>query len=181
MTKQPNIEPVKLMCGILYNREEPFIAALEMLENKFGPVEFESERFPFSHSDYYTKEMGPDLTRCFLSFEDLTMPDKLAEAKQTAIKLEEKFLNEQGGRLVNVDPGLVGLGNLVLASTKEYAHRVYLGEGIFGEVSMIFEDKKFIPLAWTYPDYRRQETLRFLGRVRNRLKEQIIQLRQEKR
>lgn len=179
MAKQSNIEPVKLMCGFLYNREDAFLQALEAVEDKFGRVEFESERFPFSHSSYYEKEMGPDLTRCFVSFEDLIPPDKLADSKQSAIKLEGRYLDERGGRLVNIDPGLVSLGNLVLASTKEFAHRIYLADGIFGEVSMIFEDKKFIPLAWTYPDYRREETLRFLRRVRDRLKEQIIHLRKE--
>jgi len=181
MTKQPNIEPAKLICGFLFGREESFIEALEKLESKFGRVEFESERFAFSHSKYYEKEMGPDLTRCFVSFEEAIMPDKLPECKQTTIKLEGKLLSGQGGRLVNMDPGLVGLGNLVLASTKEYAHRIYMGDGIFGEVSMIFEGQKFIPLAWTYPDYRREETIRFLKRVRDRLKEHIIHLRHENR
>ncbi len=179
MAKQRAVEPVKLIAGFLYSRQETFIEVLENLESKFGRVELESERFAFSHTGYYEKEMGPDLTRCFVSFEDLIMPDKLVTCKQTAIKMEGKFLNEHGGRSVNIDPGLVGLGNLVLASTKEYAHRIYLGGGIFAEVAMIFEDQKFIPLAWTYPDYRREETIRFLQRVRDGLKEHIIQTRQE--
>lgn len=179
MLKQEALEPVKLIAGFLYSREDVLMDALDKMEAKFGPVEFESERFPFSHSEYYEKEMGPDLTRYFASFEEPITPDKLGQCKQFTVKLEQRFLGEGGGRLVNIDPGLVGLANLVLASTKEFAHRVYLGAGIYAEVSMLYEDRTFRPLPWTYPDYQREESIRFLNRVRERLKEHIILLRQK--
>jgi len=179
MLRADTVEPVKLIAGFLYGRDDIFMEVLQKMESKFGRVEFESEPFPFEHSDYYAKEMGPELTRYFVSFEEPIAPDKLRQCKQTTIKLEQKYLSEDGGRSVNIDPGLVGLGNLVLASTKEYAHRVYLGGGIYAEVSMLFEDRTFHPLPWTYPDYRREETIRFLNRVRERLKEHIILLRQK--
>ncbi len=179
MLKQETVEPVKLIVGFLYSKDDILLDVLEKMEAKFGPVEFESERFPFSHSDYYAKEMGPELTRYFASFEEPVQPDKLRQFKQATIKLEQKYLGEDGGRQVNIDPGLIGLGNLVLASTKEFAHRVYLGDGIYAEASMIYEDRSFRPLPWTYPDYQREETIRFLNRVRERLKEHIILLRQK--
>ena len=179
MLRQNSVEPVKLICGFLYSRDDALLDALEKMEAKFGRVECESERFPFAHSDYYEKEMGPELMRGFVSFETPIAPDKLKQCKQATIKLEQKFLGEAGGRLVNIDPGLVGLANLVLASTKEFAHRLYLGGGIFAEVSLIYEDRTFRPLPWTYPDYQREETIRFLNRVRDSLKEHIILLRQK--
>ncbi len=179
MLKQETVEPVKLIAGFLYSRDDVFMEVLEKMEAKFGRVEFESERLPFSHTNYYEKEMGPDLTRYFASFEEPMPPDKLRQCKQATVKLEQRYLGEGGGRLVNIDPGLIGLGNLVLASTKEFAHRVYLGGGIYAEVSMIYEDRTFRPLPWTYPDYQREETIRFLNRVRESLKEHIIHLRQK--
>ena len=79
----------------------------------------------------------------------------------------------------HIDPGLIGLANLVLASTKNYAHRLYLGEGIYGEVSMIYENRTFVPLKWTYPDYYIEESIDFFLRVRESLKEFIIELRRQ--
>jgi hypothetical protein len=179
MPKQETVEPVKLIAGFLYSRDDILMDVLEKMEAKFGRVEFESERFSFSHSEYYKKEMGPELTRYFASFEEPVTPDKLRQFKQTTIKLEQKYLGEGGGRQVNIDPGLVSLGNLVLASTKEFAHRVYLGGGIYAEVSMIYQNGSFRTLPWTYPDYQRDETIRFMNRVRDGLKEHIILLRQK--
>ena len=178
MNKEPVVEPVKLIVGFIYASEEALISVLEKLESAHGPVEFESGHFPFTQTDYYSREMGPDLRRCFVSFEPPVDPDTLREDKLAAVALEKKYLNPAGGRMVNIDPGLIGLANLVLASTKAFAHRVYLGKGIYAEVSMLYEDREFTPLRWTYPDYRQEEALRFFLQVRDRLKEQIGTLRQ---
>jgi len=178
MNKEPVVEPVKLIAGFIYASEEALVSVLEKMENAHGPVESESEHFPFTHTDYYDREMGPELRRCFISFEPPIAPDMLRECKLAAVGLEKKYLNADGGRMVNIDPGLIGLSNLVLASTKAFAHRVYLGKGIYGEVSMLYEDREFVPLRWTYPDYRQEEATRFFLQVRERLKEQIGTLRQ---
>ena len=177
MVNRSPIEPVKLCAGIIYGSENQYLAALEQLEKKFGRIEFESETFPFDHSEYYGKEMGADLSRSFIAFARSIAPDMLREIKNFTVKLEKKFLNESGGRSVNIDPGTVSLANLVLASTKDFAHRIYLGEGIFAEVSMIYKDKAYRSLPWTYPDYQRLEVADFLLRVRSSLKEEIIDLR----
>lgn len=179
MGKRPPIEPVMLISGFIHSDTETYTAALEMMETKFGPVLFESDSFPFSHTDYYRREMGADLTRRFVSFEKPIMPDKLAKAKLTAIRIEEHFLGEKGGRKVNIDPGLIGLANLILASTKDFSHRLYLGEGIFGEVTLLYENNSYLALPWTYPDYQRQDVHEFLLRVRESLKEQIILMRRD--
>jgi hypothetical protein len=124
--------------------------------------------------------MGKSLRRQFISFETPITPDRLSEIKQTTNRLEQKCLNDTGGRLINIDPGLVSLANLILASTKNFSHRLYLGQGIFGEVTMLYENKTFVPLRWTYPDYQRVDVIGFLLRVRDSLKESIIAFREKK-
>jgi len=177
---QSEIEPVKLITGFIYSSKDAYVSALEELENRFGPVQFESETFPFDYTSYYCDEMGDHLMRSFVSFENPVSPDSLRESKLATNEMERRYLNENDGRLVNIDPGLVGLANLVLASTKAYTHRVYLGDGIYAEVTLLYENKAFMPLPWTYPDYRRDDILQFLLRVRENLKEYIAAKRQNK-
>ena len=180
MAKTSIVEPVSLISGLIYGDFAVCDLALAALEDKFGPVQFESESFPFTHTDYYAEEMGAPLTRKFIAFERLVGPDTLKEAKEYTIRLEHKYLHATGGRQVNLDPGTVGLANVVLVSTKDFAHRVYLGDGIFGEVTMIYSQKTYQPLPWTYPDYREPAVIEFLLRVRENLKEEIIALRQKR-
>jgi len=174
------IEPVKLIAGFIYSSQDAYVSVLEEMENRFGPVQFESETFPFDYTDYYCEEMGNQLKRSFVSFENPVPPDSLRVSKLVTNEMERRYLNENSGRLINIDPGLVGLANLVLASTKAYTHRVYLGDGIYAEVTLMYENKAFVPLPWTYPDYRRDDILQFLLRVRENLKEYIAARRQNK-
>jgi hypothetical protein len=173
------VEPVKLICGFIYRYRDIYVKAIGELEALFGPVDMESEIFDFTHTDYYRDEMGDDLLRCFVSFEKPVSPDRLRELKISCNDIESKLLNDAGGRTINIDPGLVSLANLALASTKEFSHRLYLGSGIYGEVSLLYENKTFVPLKWSYPDYQRPEVVDFLLRVRESLKEHIILLRQK--
>lgn len=178
MSKSNTVEPVKLITGLIFRDHETYVAAVETLEGKFGPVQFESEIFDFTHTAYYEKEMGTHLKRCFISFEKPIQPDKLHECKLATGRMEKRFVDDRGARRINIDPGLVSLANLVLASTKDFAHRLYLGQGIYAEVAMLYENKTFTPLKWTYPDYQRDDVIGFLLRVRENLKEYIIALRQ---
>ncbi len=168
-----------MIAGLIYSEQIDYLAVLDQLEKKFSKIEFESETFLFDHTDYYRKEMGQDLRRGFVSFSRSVPPDYLKEAKLIVDKVEKKFLNDSGGRMANIDPGTVSLANLVLASSKEYNHRIYLGDGIYGEVALIYQDKAFQILPWTYPEYKRTEVADFLIRVRNSLKEEIIGLRKK--
>ena len=179
MAKTHKTEPVKLIAGLLYADTEIFLSTLNTLEGKFGPVQHETEPVAFTFTDYYRKEMGSDLKRCFISFENPVSPEHLADIKVATNKLESRNLNDSGGRKINIDPGLISLANLVLASTKDFAHRIYLGQGIYGEVSLLYENRAFIPLPWTYPDYHQPATIEFLVRVRESLKEIIIPLREK--
>jgi len=180
MAKTIEFEPVKLITGLIFGSQDAYTASMEQMEQKFGPIEFESEPFDFSYTDYYEPEMGKSLRRQFVSFETPVMPDRLSEIKQITNRMEQKYLNDTEGRLINIDPGLVSLANLILASTKNFSHRLYLGQGIFGEVTMLYENKTFVPLRWTYPDYQRADVIGFLLRVRDSLKESVIAFREKK-
>lgn len=139
------------------------------LEDAFGRVVLRSEPARFDHTTYYNEEMGGQLTRQWWAFGDLVLPDRLVEFKHRANAIEQKHARAAGGRTVNIDPGLLSLSNLVLASTKNYAHRIYLGQGIYAEVTLLYKHKGFVPLDWTYPDYRAPAALDFFTRARARL------------
>lgn len=147
---------------------------LEELRPDFGVVVLKSAVIPFSHTAYYNAEMGNVLIRQWCAFGNLIMPDGLIELKHRTNTLEQKYLNEKRGRNVNVDPGLVSMSSLVLASTKNYAHRIYLGRGIYAEVTLIYRGHQFVPLDWTYPDYREGVALDFFNMARGILKDKLI-------
>ncbi len=148
---------------------------LAELKNDMGDVMLKSEALPFTHTHYYNREMGERLTREWLVFEKLLVPDVIIQLKHRTNEIEKGHLNEKGGRKVNIDPGLLSLSNLVLASTKSYSHRIYLGRGIYGEVTLIYKNHQFHPLEWTYPDYREKRALDFFGEARKVLKNRLME------
>lgn len=144
--------------------------ARRRLEEIFGPVALASEPFPFTQTDYYRASMGPDLGKELWAFRDLLPPDGLPDAKRRALALEAELAAARTypeSRPVNLDPGLLLLGKFVLATTKDQCHRVYLGGGVFAEVTLRFHDGVFEPWPWTYPDYRLPEVARFLTAARD--------------
>ncbi len=181
MGKITDAKPVKLVCGLIYKDSETYESVLHRLESMYGPVEFESEHSEFSHTTYYSDEMGSELTRTFISFANTIQPERLNAIKLATNKIEQNFLCGSGGRLINIDPGYITLANLVLASTKDFSHRICLGKGIYGEITMLFENKTFTPLKWTYPDYQTENTISFLSRVRESLKDEITEARENVR
>lgn len=167
------IQPVKLIIGFIFADRTIYSDARKQLEKKLGPIQHESDISDFSHTDYYQKEMGGNLRRRFVSFEKTVIADELKRIKNGTNDLEKRFSDAEGNRKINIDPGLVSLANLVLASTKNYSHRIYLGDTIYGEVTLIYKEGAFRPLDWTYPDYQNRETIAFLTRVREGLREEI--------
>lgn len=166
--------PSKLIAGILLsNPTETKTPLFLYLEDKFGSIDMVSQKYTFDKTDYYTNEMGPHLYRYFISFEDLVPSEKLPEIKLATNEVESAFLNERGGRNANVDPGFLTLQNLVLATTKNYTHRIYLGKGIYGDLTLIFQKGQYSPLPWTYPDYSDDETRHFFFKVREIYKTQL--------
>lgn len=148
-------EEVKLIAGMLTSKVELFDTARELLVKEFGPVDSESGILDFNYTDYYEKEFGAGIKRRFISFKELVNPGNLASIKVITNNLEKKFLKTPSqNRQINIDPGYISCGKLILASTKDQQHRIYLGNGIYAEVTLRFRGGSFESLEWTYPDYR---------------------------
>ena len=148
--KEPR--PVKLIASIFTGDETLLAVARGALVKHFGPLDYQSEVLPFNHTSYYACEFGEGLLRQIVAFKGLIPPDCLAAIKRTTNELEMTWA-ENGRRRVNLDPGYLSLGKLVLATTKDYAHRIYLGQGIYAEVTLHYKHGAFQPWEWTYPDY----------------------------
>ena len=139
----------------------------------FGPVDFTSDIITFDQTSYYEKEMGRNLQRQFISFKRLILPAKLILIKRQANKLEFKLSQNRQHRAINLDPGYLEYGKLVLATTKDHQHRLYLGQGIFGEVTLRYTNGSFTPWEWTYPDYATQEYINIFNHIRKLYQKQI--------
>ena len=136
------------------------------LEEAFGAIDLRSKRVPFDQTSYYQQEMGDELVREWVSFEKLVQQDTVADAKLATNRLEKRLARPDGTRTVNLDPGYILPSRLVLATTKDFAHRIYLAKGIYAEVTLIYRDGEFQPLEWTYPDYQQSVALDFFMTAR---------------
>jgi len=164
--------PVKLVVGMISGRTSLFAAAQRELIAHFGPVDYESALMAWEFTDYYSKEMGENLLRKFIAFERLIEPERLAEIKLCTNQLEGRF-SEGGSRRINLDPGYVDSAKLVLATTKNRDHRIYIGQGIFAEVTLHFRGKSFQGWEWTYPDYATPEYIAIFNQIRGLYRKQI--------
>jgi hypothetical protein len=179
--KEPN--PVKLVIGVLAANYQCLHSATDMLTDKLGNADFTSDVWPFDKTDYYKDQTGLRILRQFLSIEKLIDPGKLAKIKLRTNKLEQKLaktLNLPVPRPVNLDPGIIEPSKLVLATTKNYSHRIYIGRKMYAEVTLIFDKGQWRPLDHTYPDYQQQCYFDFFEKVRVRLLEQLKSFRFEK-
>ncbi|MDD3827849.1 MAG: DUF4416 family protein [Anaerolineae bacterium] len=165
-------QPVKLIASLLTGEPGLLARVREALAAAWGPIDLQSDLLPFDHTDYYAGELGPGLQRQIVAFERLVSPAELPAAKRLANELEQS-LAAGGRRRVNVDPGYVALGKLVLATTKDHAHRLYLGQGVYGEVTLAYQQGRFRPWPWTYPDYGSEEYCALFARIRERYKAQL--------
>ncbi|MDD5594898.1 MAG: DUF4416 family protein [Candidatus Omnitrophica bacterium] len=157
--------PVKLICGLIFKEEKILAKAKALLEKKFGALDFESQILEFNYTDYYEKEFGKNLSRQFISFKKLIDPASLAKIKLFSNRLEKK-LSRNNRRLINLDPGYLDLAKLVLATTKDYNHRIYLNSGIFAEITLFYQGKSFQHWKWTYPDYQTLQYKEIFNRMR---------------
>ena len=167
--ERPSDDPVKLVVGLLTSDQSLLAEAQSALAEGFGTVTVKSEEIPFSFTDYYEEEMGPNLIRQWVGFHGLIESERLVDFKRTTGSLEKRFLGPNQKRRVNLDPGLLSLHNLVLASTKGFAHRIYQHDGVYAELTLLFQSGSFQPLAWTYPDYQTPACYDFLSRCRKEL------------
>jgi len=157
--------PVKLIVGFIFRKADALNKAKMILKKHFGKIDFESVTLDFNHTNYYEAELGKDLKRVFISFKKLISPRDLPKIKILTNKIEMK-LSPNGKRTVNIDPGYLELSKLVLASTKDFKHRLYCGSGIYAEVTLFYENKSFRPWEWTYPDYQSEEYIGIFNQIR---------------
>lgn len=156
---------VKLVTGFIAVDKKLFLPAERALRLKFGPIDFESEISPFDFTDYYEEEIGRDLKRKFISFKQLFAADLLPGIKLSTNRLEQR-LSRHGKRRINIDPGYITAAKLVLATTKDFYHRIFLRKGVFAEVTLFYSKRRFRPFAWTYPDYRTPDYLAIFKHIR---------------
>ena len=167
---EPRVPAPVLLVVAAFSRHPGALAwGRQRLEQAFGPVALAGPAYAFHYTDYYEPTMGPGLRKQLLAFRDLVPADALADLKRQGIALERE-LAESGAfpepRPLNLDPGVLTLGKFLLATTKDQAHRVYLRDGVFAEVTLRFHAGAFEPWPWTYADYREPEVLAFLNEAR---------------
>jgi hypothetical protein len=161
--------PVLLLIAVSSRYDEALGWARERASTAFGAVALASDSFDFTETDYYVATMGPDLKKQFFAFEKLIDPAALAEIKMATNAWEADYAalrHHAEPRPVNLDPGYITPAKLVLASTKDHAHRLYLRGGIYAEVTLAYRQHRWQPLEWTYPDYRRDDYQAFFTRCR---------------
>jgi hypothetical protein len=156
MAEPSPFAPVKLVCGIIASGDDFFRRSEEALQTLYGPVDLRSPVRAFDLTDYYESRMGGGLGRMFLSFSELIAPESLAEIKLRTNALEEEMRRASSfdRRVVNIDPGYITRAALIMATTKDFAHRVPLGHGIYAHLEFLFSKTGIRVLDWTYPDFR---------------------------
>ena len=164
-----DFEKEKLIVGVIYNDEEIYERAVRMLKDEFGEIDGESERFSFSRefSDYYDEELGGEGQRVIFSFADTVDPARQAEIKQKTNEME-KALSKDGNRLINLDPGFINHGRLMLATTKKAGFRIPLADGIYTELTLFWAKGEWHKLPWSYRDYQSEHVQKFLTETRKR-------------
>jgi hypothetical protein len=160
-------KPAKLVIGLIMKDKALFEPLGVELSAGFGSVDMVSSWMPFDYTSYYEPEMGTPLYRRLLTYKKLINQDELPEIKLTTNRLEQSF-SQNGRRRVNIDPGFLLYERFVLASAKNFCHRIYIGSGIYADLTLIYQRGGYEKLPWTYPDYADEPMLAFLTQVRNK-------------
>ncbi len=167
---------MKLFVSILAGEAALLTETIRELAMRYGTPDYVSEVLSFDYTNYYAAEMGQSLLRRFVAFEGLIRPEELPAIKLETNRLEERF-SEGGDRRVNIDPGYVAKQHFILATGKGFAHRPYIGQGIYADLTLVYRKETYRPLEWTYPDYGAERTIGMLNGLRQRY---MIQLKQAK-
>jgi hypothetical protein len=173
MSKPNPAEPVKLIFSLFARGAVLINETIEILSSKYGQPDFISAAVPFDYTDYYCAEMGENLVRRFLTIEKLISPEDLPDIKLATNEIEDNFASNSQ-RQINIDPGYISKANLILATGKSYTHRPYLRDGIYADLTLVYQGKKFCSLPWTYPDYADEKQILMLGKIREKY---LLQLR----
>lgn len=157
--------PVKLVAAIAASDIALWEECRDKLESLYSPLDDKIDWYDFYHTGYYLPEMGKKLKKRMVSFQELIMAEQLPAIKLAANQLEAEFA-VNGKRRFNIDPGYICAPRLVLATTKDYSHRIYLGNGIFADVHLSYQKGGYRAQEWTYPDYQMPQVLSFFNKVR---------------
>jgi hypothetical protein len=161
---------VLLFCSVLFSSSELAGQAVSELKDRYGSTLFHSDPIPFTFTSYYEGEMGSPLQRIMLAFDALVPRNSLPSVKNSTNSIEEKLMKD-GKRPVNLDPGILSLENICLATTKPYSHRIYVNDGIWAEVTLMYKKDSYHSLEWTYPDYASHELIEIFNHLRKLYKE----------
>ncbi len=161
--------------SIIFKEKKILNAVMQELSSIFGQMDFASEILPFNFTDYYCKEMGKPLKRQFISFLKLISPETLPEIKHETNKVELKYSKDEK-RQANIDPGYITAERLVLATGKNFTHRIYLRDGVYADLTLIYQNKDFRPLSWTYPDYASPGIREIFKQIREKYLSQLKQI-----
>ncbi|MDP2943466.1 MAG: DUF4416 family protein [Candidatus Omnitrophota bacterium] len=166
---------VKLVVGMISNDPNLLLRLEKTLEWRFGPIDFRTALLDFAYTDYYEPEMGSNLKRQFVSFRRLIDPERLPDIKlyTNKVELQNSVARNRPSRKVNMDPGYLTEGKLVLATTKDQQHRMFLNKGIYAEVTLRYVEKTFLPWDWTYSDYKTKEYIDIFNEIRRIYTQQI--------
>jgi len=168
MSLPKNPDPAKLVVSCFMNDKACLETVFPLLEDVCGPVDMISQWLDFDYTDYYYKEMGAPLFRKVFAFKNLIAQDALARIKERTNEIESRF-EISGKRVVNIDPGYLVSSRFILATGKEYSHRIYIGHKIYADLTLMYSKKEgFKTLEWTYPDYASQSMLSFLSKIRDK-------------
>lgn len=167
MSKPNTAEQVKLIFSLFAKEAVLINETIEVLSRAYGQPDFISALIPFDYTDYYCAEMGENLVRRFVTMEKLIRPEELPDIKLATNEIEEKLVSNSQRR-INIDPGYISKAHLILATGKSYTHRPYLRDGIYADLTLVYQGKKFCSLPWTYPDYADEKQLLMLGRIREK-------------
>jgi len=154
-----------LIIALLISKGFDYKKVAQSLIQGNGPIENESELFNFDYTDYYNKEMGNKIERRFILFHHLISQGELSKIKLATNQIEKMHLND-GNRMINIDPGILTANRFVLATGKDAPHRIYLGSGIFADLTLVFQSGEFLKHPWTYPEYADYRTVDFLFKSR---------------
>jgi hypothetical protein len=170
MAEPRPVAPLLLVVAAFSRYLEVLAWARDKVQAEFGVIALESIPFDFVQTRYYAASMGDGLKKCFLVCEPLVVPDRLADIKLRTNQLEQEAAqvwSKSEPRPLNLDPGLLSLGKFMLATTKDQAHRIYLRDGIFAEVTLHYHAGEYVLWPWTYADYQLSSVRDFLGSARD--------------
>jgi len=172
----------QFFAAVMINNRDLIPKVEKFIEQKFSKIEMRSQVFSFTHSKYYNREMGDNLYKYFISCEKLIDKEELPDIKISTMKIEDEFLFFKDGykcRSANIDPGYLTHSKVILSTSKNYSHRIYIGKGVFAELTYVISHEGWKTLDWTYPDYRDKDSINFFLTLRTKYLENKRELKQK--